>query len=145
VACPQYARSRGKTQSRRTVAAVAAKGFALIAVASANGHNHSEGNAMPKDGQVIGPDDPALASGPAGNMQLPAERNAIEPLAIVALVTIPLLAFWAVVTLPATETIPAGGGLILALFIPVLCALSVVMKYNRSIRREQGALPDSEI
>lgn len=92
---------------------------------------------MPDDGRIIATRD--AASRDAG----PASGRDVFPLTSpgrnVALALIPLAALSAVVALPAELTVPAGGGLALALFIPVLCAISVVMKHDKSIRREQGA------
>jgi hypothetical protein len=94
---------------------------------------------MPDDGTIIESRDAGWTSGRGGSSPMPTGRDAIEPWAVAALVLVPLLALAAVVSLPAEWTIPAGGGLALALFIPVLCALSVVMKHNKSVLREQGA------
>jgi hypothetical protein len=96
--------------------------------------------AMPKDGQLIGPADIAPGTAPCGSL-----RDVIEPFAFVALLVIPLLAFFAALSLPATVTIPAGAGLALSLFIPMLCGLSVLMKHNRSRRRRESVMQMDQV
>jgi hypothetical protein len=100
---------------------------------------------MPEDGRIIGPRGAGFVSVQDGSPLMPIGRNAIEPLAVVAVILIALLALSAIIALPAKLTIPAGGGLALALFIPVLCGLSVVMKHNKSLQREQGARQIDEL
>jgi hypothetical protein len=100
---------------------------------------------MPEDGRIIGPRDADYASGRDKFSLMPSGSNAIDPLAVVAVILISLFALSAILTLPAKLTVPAGGGLALALFIPVLCALSVVMKHNKSVQREQGARQIDEL
>jgi hypothetical protein len=88
---------------------------------------------MPNDGTIIEPRDAGWASGRGGSSLMPTGPDAIGPLTVAALVLVPSLALAAVVSLPVKLTIPAAGGLALALFIPVLCVLSVVMKHNKSV------------
>jgi hypothetical protein len=100
---------------------------------------------MPEDGKTIEPLEPGLVSGPDDRPLMSIGRGAIEPFALATLVLIPLLALLAIVVLPSNWTIPAGGGLALACFIPVLCALSVLMKHKKSALRERGARQTDEL
>ncbi len=94
---------------------------------------------MPDDGKIIGPEDTVLASSSDRDSSDPGGVPPIGPFTIKAVVATALLAVLAVVILSPKQTIPAGGSIALALFIPVLCALSVVMKHNRSEGRKKAA------
>jgi hypothetical protein len=100
---------------------------------------------MPEDGQIIGRRNMEFSPGRDPLPPMLADNNIIDPAAAAALVLVPLIALAAVVALPAKLTLPAGGLLALALFIPVLCILSVVKKHNKSKRREQGARQTDEL
>lgn len=95
---------------------------------------------MPRDEPALGRIEPLPSTLHDQRSRARVAASGPGRLAAAALVVVPVVAAGVVMGVPANLTIPGFAVLTLALFIPVLCALSVVLKRDRFLEREEATV-----